>query len=91
MYVVVRPTPLGRRPVAVGRFPSVIDRHAPGCLEECAGIQKDDEIHVHLLARDDASARAVLRDLGEALEGDGQGIPEARGFSERTEDDYAVL
>lgn len=72
VYVAVRHRALGREAVAVGRFPSFWDGacDSRSLLAEIAG--EADEVHVHLLARDDRAADAVLHDLRRA---DGVTLP----------------
>ncbi len=63
VYVAVRRVGNAREALAVGRFPSFLDAFAAST----AGLAPD-EIHVHLLARDDADAKSVLADLEMAQE-----------------------
>ncbi|MGQ0484661.1 MAG: hypothetical protein ACT4SY_04835 [Hyphomicrobiales bacterium] len=63
VYVAVRRVGNAREALAVGRFPSFLDAFAPST----AGPAPD-EIHVHLLARNEADAKAVLADLELALD-----------------------
>ena len=69
VFVLVETSTGTRRPVAVGRFPG-FDSKAFNCREfgQCKG-EAGYEVHVHLLARDAASAEAVWRDLDDALNG----------------------
>ncbi len=71
VFIAVRRCGGERQAVAVGRFPTAIEgcsfdiaSHAPGAL-------LGDEIHVHLLARDDSAAAGVLSDLQQALDSPG--------------------
>lgn len=62
VYVAVRRSGNAREALAVGRFASFLE-----AFSATAGRPDADEIHVHLLARDEAGARAVLADLEGAL------------------------
>ncbi len=62
IYVAVRRIGHLRTVVAMGRFSPFWD----GASSELAGVDAD-EIHVHLLARDNAAANAVLNDLQAAF------------------------
>jgi hypothetical protein len=62
IYVAVRRIGHLRTVVAMGRFSTFWD----GASSELAGVDAD-EIHVHLLARDNAAANAVLSDLQAAF------------------------
>ncbi|MEQ1520341.1 MAG: hypothetical protein ABL936_03640 [Aestuariivirga sp.] len=62
IYVAVRRIGNLRTVTAMGRFSPFWD----GTSSELAGVDAD-EIHVHLLARDDAAANAVLNDLQAAF------------------------
>lgn len=57
-----------REAIAVGRFSSYWDGSLAGLAGAGLAGLAADEIHVHLLARDDAAAGAVLDDLRLALE-----------------------
>ena len=64
VYVIVRIAGGQRRAVSVGRFDAegmITGAGVPG------GHTGDEEIHVHLLARDEDGARRVLRDLQAAM------------------------
>jgi hypothetical protein len=63
VYVAVRRAGNAREVLGVGRFPSFLDG-----FSSAAGGMAADEIHVHLLARNEADAKAVLADLEGALE-----------------------
>lgn len=63
VYVAVRRVDNSREVLAVGRFPCFLDAFSSAA----AGLAAD-EIHVHLLARNEADAKAVLADLERALE-----------------------
>lgn len=63
VYVAVRRMGSERRAIATGRFPNFWNGLSNGLAD---GIEAD-EIHVHLLARDDQAAGAVSEDLGKAL------------------------
>ncbi len=62
IYVAVRRIGNLRTVTAMGRFSPFWD----GTSSELAGVDAD-EIHVHLLARDNAAANAVLNDLQAAF------------------------
>ncbi len=62
IYVAVRRIGHLRTAIAVGRFSPFWD----GAFSEFAGVDAD-EIHVHLLARDNSAANAVLADLKAAF------------------------
>jgi hypothetical protein len=64
VYVAVRRVGNAREALAVGRFPSFLE-----VFSSAASGLVADEIHVHLLARDEADAKAVLADLERALGG----------------------
>lgn len=66
VYVAVRREGAKRRAIASGRFPSFWDGSADGISGFMAGVQAD-EIHVHLLARNDRDANTVSEDLSHAL------------------------
>lgn len=65
VFVAVRRIGTLRTAVAVGRFPAVMDGGAAAAMlpESCVA----DEIHVHLLARNEGEARAVRADLALAM------------------------
>lgn len=67
VYVVVRNIEGRRKPVCVGRFPALIEGSRPDASTFVQGMADDDEIHVHLLARDMTAAESVCRDLDGAL------------------------
>ena len=62
VFVLVRKWGLTRRPVKVGRF------DAAGKIPLRDFAQKDVEIHVHLLARDEAGANGIMQDLLAAMD-----------------------
>jgi hypothetical protein len=67
VYVIVRHIHGVRRAIAVGRLPSFVEGSFFDVATHLTCIQPDDEIHVHLLARDNDIAVSVLRDLERAL------------------------
>jgi len=69
VFVVVRSFSGLRRPVAVGRFPVMIEGARMNMTAQFQGMARGDEIHVHLLARDMEAAERVRRDLDQALRG----------------------
>lgn len=78
VFVVVRAWGGSRHAVAVGRF------DAKGMMAATAsrGTQRgDEEIHVHLLARDEDGAEHVLCDLLAAMNADSQPASEPRPYS----------
>ena len=62
IYVAVRRIGSLRTVIAMGRFSPFWD----GTSSELAGVDAD-EIHVHLLARDNSAAEAILNDLKAAF------------------------
>ncbi len=76
VYVAVRGQGRGRRAVATGRFPNFCDGSINGLAPMPDGVEAD-EIHVHLLARNDQDAEAVSEDLSRAL---GESAPFANGY-----------
>ncbi|MBC8038699.1 MAG: hypothetical protein H7X89_15945 [Rhizobiales bacterium] len=71
VYVAVRCEGGQRRAIATGRFPNFWDGSIDGLAHMLEGVEAD-EIHVHLLARNERDAEAVSDDLGQAL---GYGMP----------------
>lgn len=63
VYVAVRRVGNSREGLAAGRFPCFLEAFSSAA----SGLEAD-EIHVHLLARNEADAKAVLADLEGALE-----------------------
>jgi hypothetical protein len=61
VFVAVRMIAGMRVVVSVGRFPPVLEGGARSRFEGA------NEVHVHLLARDDGDAESILRDLEAAL------------------------
>ena len=59
VYVAVKRAGSSRLPVALGRFPTCWDVSR----KDLTGLAGADELHVHLLARDEAACGAVLDDL----------------------------
>lgn len=78
IYVAVRRVNGERRAIAAGRFSSSWDGGLGGFAGSRFGGLDADEIHVHLLARNDAAAEAVLSDLQAAL---ADAPPAARHYS----------
>ena len=79
VYVAVRRIAGERRAIAAGRFPSYWDGTFGGLAgSRLAGLDAD-EIHVHLLARNNEAAEAVSGDLHAALQVGpaGAGLPSA--------------
>jgi hypothetical protein len=77
VYVAVRRTGSSRDVLGVGRFPSFLD-----AFSSAASGLAADEIHVHLLASNEADAKAVLADLEGALEEVPASLP---GFHEESQ------
>ena len=71
VFVIVRLQGGLRRPVAVGRLPA--EAMANSAVTS-GGWLEEEEIHVHLLARDEEAARQVLGDLQAAM----NAVPAAR-------------
>lgn len=65
VFVAVRRIGTLRTAVAVGRFPAVIEGGTTAAMLPNGCVA--DEIHVHLLARNDGEARAVKADLALAM------------------------
>lgn len=76
VFVAVRRTPSGRVPLSVGRFPLALD----GLRAFNPAVPACDELHVHLLARDDDGARGVMADLEAELTADEPRHAEPQGF-----------
>lgn len=74
VFVIVSLQGSSRRPVAVGRFPP----ESAGGVLAAAARSGEEEIHVHLLARDDAAAEQILADLEAAMTGAPAARPEPR-------------
>ena len=81
VFLVVRKVDGLRKALAVGRFSESFDR----ALAELASFSVSCEIHVHLLARDAASARAVLEDLSNAFDDRVEAGCDVQSFSEATQ------
>lgn len=79
VFVAVRNAYGLRVPVRVGRFPVAIEGSRLDLSILVPELERGDELHVHLLARDTESAERVHRDLDRALHE--QTIP-AAGFAE---------
>ena len=67
VFVAVRQAEGSRRAVAVGRFPADFEGRSFDLAAHAPVIRPGDEIHVHLLARDNEAAARVLGDLQHAL------------------------
>lgn len=65
VYVAVRREGATRRALATGRFPNFWDGSVDG-VSDLVGAQAD-EIHVHLLSRNEREANMVSEDLGRAM------------------------
>jgi hypothetical protein len=76
VFVAVRRMGSERRAVAVGRFPAAIEGRGFDVASCSPAIRQGDEIHVHLLARDNDAAARVLADLEQALDA-GEDIAES--------------
>ncbi len=66
VYVAVRREGAKRYAIATGRFPNFWDGSGEGAFDLLRNLRAD-EIHVHLLSRNDREASAVFEDLGRAL------------------------
>lgn len=67
VYVVVDVQNGARRALAVGRFPQYLESRPPDMKLLCPEASASAEIHIHLLARNEECAKAVLDDLSCAL------------------------
>ena len=67
VFVAVRHVEGQRRAVAVGRFPAAFEGRCFDLAAFAPVIRPGDEIHVHLLARDNEGASRVQFDLQQAL------------------------
>jgi len=67
VFVAVRRIGGLRTAVSVGRFPSFWDNSAGDLAEDLLRGLATDEIHVHLLARNELAAQEVLADLQRAM------------------------
>jgi hypothetical protein len=81
IYVVVRNIDGVRQAIAVGQIPSCIKGSFFNVAGRLTCMQPDEEIHVHLLARDNDVARSVLRDLERALK-DATHVGKVQGCSD---------
>jgi hypothetical protein len=82
IFIAVRKIGGERRVVEIGRFSSVLDG-IPGGLESSGTRHLPvDEIHVHLLARNDAAANAVLDDLRHGADDVEPALPVTQNFHE---------
>jgi hypothetical protein len=70
VYLAVRNRHGHREVLAAGRFSSCWDGSLRGYLANSRLPEGTDEIHVHLLARDNVAMNAVLDDLAAAIEPD---------------------
>lgn len=77
VFVLVRTSGGSRRAVAVGRFDGQGMMSLPPSLPALGG---NEEVHVHLLARDEESAEKVLRDLQAALDPPTRATIESRPY-----------
>lgn len=77
VYVAVKRMAEMRMAVAIGRFPVIWDMRAAAAAGHGA-----DELHVHLLARDEAEADVILADLTDAFAPSGS-MQGRRQFLER--------
>ena len=82
VYVAVRRLNGERRAVAIGRFPNFWDGSLDGFVNITITGLDADEIHVHLLARNDQAAETVCQDLDHALQELAPVRDNCRGFSE---------
>jgi len=78
VFVLVRASCGTRRAVAVGRFDAQGMMSLPLSQTVLSG---DEEVHVHLLAREEESAERVWRDLQAALEPPARAIAEPRPYT----------
>jgi hypothetical protein len=82
VYVAVRRLNGERRAVAIGRFPNFWDGSLDGFVNTTITGLDADEIHVHLLARNDQAAETVCQDLDHALQELAPVRDNCSGFSE---------
>lgn len=82
VYVVVDVEGGVRRAIAVGRFPQYLEGRAPDLKALCPEASNSAEIHIHLLARNEDCARAVLDDLASAQWLEEERAAEYDGFRE---------
>ncbi len=82
VYVAVRRANGERRAVGIGRFPNFWGGSVDGFVDSIIASLDADEIHVHLLARDDQAAQSVCQDLDLALQELAPPRDSYRGFYE---------
>jgi hypothetical protein len=83
VFVAVRYVDGHRHAVAVGRFPAAFEGRSFDLTTFAPVIRPGDEIHVHLLARDNEGASRVQRDLQQALNERAEAVEvAASGFAE---------
>ena len=82
VFVGVRKLGGTRHPLSVGRFPNCFEGSPFAMSAHGSAIAGGDEIHVHLLARDNEGAERVLRDLSDALAAESAVAAQPAGFSE---------
>ena len=82
VFVAVRKSGGTRQPLSVGRFPNSFGGSSFAMDAVLPAMQAGDEIHVHLLARDNEGAERVLEDLAGALAAEPKFAVELVGFSE---------
>lgn len=82
VYVVVDVRGGNRRAIAIGRFPQYLESRAPDLKVLCPEAPDSVEIHIHLLARNENCANAVLNDLTSALWLEEKRAAEYDGFCE---------
>ncbi len=81
VYVVVDVRDGVRSAVSVGRFPQYLEG-APDMKTLCPEASAGTEIHIHLLARNEDCAKAVLDDLSAAMSLQQRESAEHDGFHE---------
>jgi len=57
-----------RRPVAIGRFAAIEAANLPSPMAGGEDLAAADEVHVHLLAENDADCERILGDLSQGLD-----------------------
>ena len=82
VFVAVRNSCGSRIPVKVGRFPALINGSRLDLAVLVPELERGDELHVHLLARDTESAERVHRDLDRALHEQAIPVTGIPGFAE---------
>ena len=88
VYLAVRRNGELRHAEAIGRFPSFWDSTMGSLAASINSLRRADELHVHLLARNDEAAKAVLCDLSLALD---DYLPHSGNHGEFEQDERLAL